>query len=130
MIAGRATARRSRPPARAHGRRRDGLHAPRPACPECPLRRRCATRGPLDGEVRVPPAAVRGIFRQRRGAVMAGCARDAVPAAELDADALASLVTDGLAVVDGGSRPSCPDAGSATSRPSARKLRRRSWPLR
>ncbi len=73
-----------------------------PRCPECPIRRRCATHGVLDGEVRVRQPAFAGSFRQRRGIVMARLrAGDAVPVRELDADALASLVTDGLAVVDG-----------------------------
>jgi A/G-specific adenine glycosylase len=74
-----------------------------PACPACPLRRRCATRGPLAGEVRARQAAFAGSFRQRRGLVMARLRTEpTVRVAELDADALASLVTDGLAVVDDG----------------------------
>jgi len=72
-----------------------------PRCGECPLRRRCATRGPLEGERRTRQAPFAGSFRQRRGAVMTrlrgGSA--SVPVAELDAEALASLVDDGLAVV-------------------------------
>ncbi len=73
-----------------------------PRCPACPLRRRCATRGTLDGEVRARQPAFAGSFRQRRGVVMARLrAGDVVATAELDAEALASLVADGLAVVDG-----------------------------
>ena len=71
-----------------------------PRCEECPLRRGCATRGPLAGEVRTRQAPFEGSFRQRRGRVMARLrAADAVPIRELDEDALASLVADGLAVV-------------------------------
>jgi A/G-specific adenine glycosylase len=72
-----------------------------PACRACPLRRRCATRGPLPGEVRARQPAFAGSFRQRRGLVMARLRHErSVTLAELDAAALASLVTDGLAVVD------------------------------
>jgi A/G-specific adenine glycosylase len=70
-----------------------------PRCGECPLRRRCATRGPLEGETRARQAPFAGSFRQRRGVVMARLRAGPAPASELDADALASLVTDGLAVV-------------------------------
>jgi A/G-specific adenine glycosylase len=73
-----------------------------PSCRVCPLRRRCATRGPLPGEVRTRQAAFAGSFRQRRGRVMARLrAEVAVPIEDLDAEALDSVVTDGLAVVDG-----------------------------
>ena len=72
-----------------------------PRCAACPLRRRCATRGPLDGERRTRQAPFAGSFRQRRGVVMARLrdGRRPVPVGELDAEALASLVDDGLAVV-------------------------------
>jgi A/G-specific adenine glycosylase len=70
-----------------------------PRCRGCPLHRRCATRGPLAGEARTPQARFAGSFRQRRGRIMAVLRDGPVPAAGLDADALASLVTDGLAVV-------------------------------
>jgi A/G-specific adenine glycosylase len=73
-----------------------------PRCPACPLRRRCSARGPLAGEVRTRQAAFEGSFRQRRGLVMARLrAEDAVPVADLDGEALTSLVADGLAVVVG-----------------------------
>ncbi len=73
-----------------------------PACPACPLRRRCVTRGPLPGEVRARQPTFAGSFRERRGVVMARLrAEPRVAVAELDADALASLVADGLAAVDG-----------------------------
>jgi A/G-specific adenine glycosylase len=72
-----------------------------PTCPACPLRRRCATRGPLPGEVRTRQPAFAGSFRQRRGIVMARLRSEpAVAVTELDAEALASLVADGLAAVD------------------------------
>jgi A/G-specific adenine glycosylase len=70
-----------------------------PRCTECPLRRRCATRGSLPDETRTRQAPFAGSFRQRRGEVMARLRVAPVGAAELDVDALASLVTDGLAVV-------------------------------
>ena len=72
-----------------------------PACGACPLRRRCRTRGALDGEARTRQARFEGSFRQRRGLVMARLrAAPAVPVTELDTEALASLVADGLAAVD------------------------------
>lgn len=74
-----------------------------PDCRTCPLRRRCATRGPLAGEVRSRQARFAGSFRQRRGHVMARLrAGDPVAVGTLDGDALASLVADGLAVTERG----------------------------
>jgi A/G-specific adenine glycosylase len=70
-----------------------------PRCTECPLRRRCATRGPRPGETRHRQAPFAGSFRQRRGEVMARLRVGAAPERELDPEALASLVDDGLAVV-------------------------------
>lgn len=70
-----------------------------PRCHECPLRRRCATRGALPDETRHRQAPFAGSFRQRRGEVLARLREGSVPARGLDADALASLVADGLAVV-------------------------------
>jgi A/G-specific adenine glycosylase len=76
--------------------------ARRPDCRACPLQRRCATRGPLPGEVRNRQAAFAGSFRERRGRVMARLRAEAdVPVGELDAEALESLVTDRLAIVVG-----------------------------
>jgi A/G-specific adenine glycosylase len=73
-----------------------------PGCGRCPLRRRCRTRGPLAGEVRVRQTAFEGSFRQRRGRVMARLRFEPrVPTSELDDVVLASLVADGLARVDG-----------------------------
>lgn len=72
-----------------------------PACSACPVRRRCATRGPLPDEVTARQPAFEGSFRQRRGLVMARLrAESKAPIAELDAEALASLVADGLATVN------------------------------
>jgi A/G-specific adenine glycosylase len=72
-----------------------------PRCDACPLRRRCATRGVRDGERRSRQSRFEGSFRQRRGRVMAALrSAHAVDARALDPEALASLVGDGLAVVD------------------------------
>jgi A/G-specific adenine glycosylase len=70
-----------------------------PCCDECPLSPRCAARGPLPGETRARPARFAGSFRQRRGDVMAVLRAGPAPAVDLDAEALASLVADGLAAV-------------------------------
>lgn len=74
----------------------------RPRCPECPLRPRCATRGVLDSETRHRQGAFEGSFRQRRGQVLALLRAGRAPVEDLDAEALASLVADGLAAVEGG----------------------------
>jgi A/G-specific adenine glycosylase len=72
-----------------------------PRCGECPLRRRCATRGARDGERRSRQGRFEGSFRQRRGRVMAQLrSGERVDARALDTEALTSLVDDGLAVVD------------------------------
>jgi A/G-specific adenine glycosylase len=74
-----------------------------PACGDCPLRRRCATRGPLVDETRHRQKPFEGSFRQRRGRVMARLrAEPSVAVDDLDPEALRSLVADGLAVVTGG----------------------------
>ncbi|HEY3673454.1 MAG TPA: A/G-specific adenine glycosylase [Acidimicrobiia bacterium] len=70
-----------------------------PGCGDCPMRRRCATRGALPDETRHRQAPFAGSFRQRRGEVMARLRASSAPARDLDAEALASLVDDGLAVV-------------------------------
>lgn len=72
-----------------------------PRCGECPLHRRCVTRGPLPGETRPRPGRFEGSFRQRRGRVLAALRSGTRPTDELDPEALASLVTDGLATVTG-----------------------------
>jgi len=79
-----------------------------PRCSECPLRRRCVTRGPLPEARRSRQAPFAGSFRQRRGEVMARLRVESACAGELDAEALASLVADGLAVVRRG-RARLPD---------------------
>lgn len=74
-----------------------------PRCEECPLADGCATRGVLEGETRHRQAAFQGSFRQRRGRVLARLREaGAVASDELDAEALDSLVADGLAVIDAG----------------------------
>jgi len=77
-------------------------HPTAPRCPACPLRRRCATRGPLPSETeRTPARPFEGSFRQRRGVVLARLRGGPTPRALLDAEALESLRRDGLAIVDG-----------------------------
>ena len=72
-----------------------------PSCAQCPLHDSCATRGVLADEraSRQPPFA--GSFRQRRGQVLAALRNAPTAVDRLDADALASLVDDGLAEVRG-----------------------------
>ncbi|MFM8237525.1 MAG: A/G-specific adenine glycosylase [Actinomycetota bacterium] len=73
-----------------------------PQCARCPIADRCATRGPLAEETRHRQARYEGSFRQRRGIVLARLRAGAVPTAELDGEALASLLDDGLAEVTRG----------------------------
>jgi A/G-specific adenine glycosylase len=80
-----------------------------PRCPECPLRPACATAAAADPGLvaaalgqRPRQAAFEGSFRQRRGRVLALLrSGEPQPVDELDAEALESLVSDGLAAVDG-----------------------------
>ncbi|MCZ7529697.1 MAG: A/G-specific adenine glycosylase [Acidimicrobiia bacterium] len=74
-----------------------------PLCVECPLRRRCATKGVLVGETRSRQARYEGSFRQCRGDVLRTlrAAAEPVSIVDLDDKALCSLVDDGLAVVKG-----------------------------
>jgi A/G-specific adenine glycosylase len=72
-----------------------------PRCDECPLVVGCATRGELPDEGARRAAPYRGSFRERRGRVLGALRGGSVPVSELDADALASLVDDGLAAVRG-----------------------------
>ena len=73
-----------------------------PSCDGCPLRDGCTTRGPLPGEQPARQGRFEGSFRQRRGQVLARLRADgAAPAAELDGEALHSLVDDGLAEITG-----------------------------
>jgi A/G-specific adenine glycosylase len=90
--------------------------ARRPECSACPLEPTCATRGVRADETRHRQARFEGSFRQRRGRVLARLrAEPSVPAAELDADALASLVADGLAEVSRG-RARLPRRSAGSSR--------------
>jgi A/G-specific adenine glycosylase len=73
-----------------------------PRCRDCPLRARCATRGPLADERHSRQPAFEGSFRQRRGRVLARLREGPVRTVDVDRDALASLVDDGLAVVSRG----------------------------
>lgn len=74
-----------------------------PRCTECPFERRCQTRGELEHEAQRPrQAPFDGSFRQQRGVVLARLRGGPTPVELLDAGALASLVRDGLAAVDGG----------------------------
>lgn len=73
-----------------------------PRCGACPLATRCRTRGVLGDEPTRRAAPYAGSFRQRRGTVLGALRAGPVPASALDAEALASLVTDGLAVVTRG----------------------------
>ncbi|HET9769627.1 MAG TPA: A/G-specific adenine glycosylase [Acidimicrobiia bacterium] len=79
-----------------------------PRCPECPLEDGCATASSADPALAGAPlgrrprqAAYEGSFRQRRGRVLASLRAGPHPSADLDAAALASLVEDGLATLDG-----------------------------
>jgi len=72
-----------------------------PACPTCPLLDSCATRGPLADERRSRQPPFAGSFRERRGRVLAALRAAPTAVDQLDAEALASLVTDGLAEVNG-----------------------------
>lgn len=72
-----------------------------PRCEECPLARRCPSRG------RRYPAERRqsrfeGSFRQRRARTLRSVVAEPRPAGELDAEALSSLAADGLVRVRGG----------------------------
>jgi A/G-specific adenine glycosylase len=85
------------------------LCRPQPRCAGCPLGRRCRTKGTLAGEAGRRAPSYEGSFRQRRGHVLAALrAADSCRATDLDAEALASLVTDGLAVITPSGRASLP----------------------
>jgi A/G-specific adenine glycosylase len=74
-----------------------------PLCTECPLRARCATQGTLATETRHRQPRYEGSFRQRRGVVLGRLRADgAVRTIDLDGEALASLLDDGLAEVTRG----------------------------
>jgi len=73
-----------------------------PSCYRCPIARFCAAHGPLEGETKHRQAKFEGSFRQRRGIVMAALRKGPTRAVELDGEALASLLDDGLAEVTRG----------------------------
>jgi A/G-specific adenine glycosylase len=73
-----------------------------PVCDGCPLYGACATRGTHAEETRHRQSAFEGSFRQRRGNVMARLREAPVPAADLDGEALYTLIADGLAEVERG----------------------------
>jgi A/G-specific adenine glycosylase len=73
-----------------------------PACDACPLTSTCATRGVLAHETKHRQARYEGSFRQRRGNVLARLREGSTRTIELDGEALASLLDDGLAEVTRG----------------------------
>jgi A/G-specific adenine glycosylase len=95
-----------------------------PSCSECPLRRACATQGALDGETKHRQGRYEGSFRQRRGNVMARLREGSVRTDELDGEALASLLDDGLAEVTRG-RAHLPVANRPRENSEAGRDRRR-----
>ena len=73
-----------------------------PACDECPLAERCATRGALGHEQhRRRQPRYEGSMRQRRGQVLAALRSGPTAISALDDAALRTLVADGLAEDDG-----------------------------
>jgi A/G-specific adenine glycosylase len=76
--------------------------ARRPRCGICPLAPGCPSRGRTYAPLR-KQSRFEGSFRQRRAELLrAIAAAGALPDAEADAEALVSLVRDGLAEVSGG----------------------------
>jgi A/G-specific adenine glycosylase len=73
-----------------------------PRCDACPIARDCAARGPLENETRFRQPAYKGSFRERRGRVLAALRAGPTRTDELDGEALASLLDDGLAEVTRG----------------------------
>jgi len=74
-----------------------------PLCSECPLFDECKTQGTFAEETKFRQGKFEGSFRQRRGQVMARVSAEGrVRTAELDGEALASLLDDGLAEVTRG----------------------------
>ena len=73
-----------------------------PACDRCPISDGCATQGELADETKHRQAAYAGSFRERRGDVLARLRVGPVRTIELDGEALASLLDDGLAEVTRG----------------------------
>ena len=76
--------------------------ARRPRCELCPLAGECPSRGRTYAPLR-RQSRFEGSFRQRRAELLrAIAAAGSLPDAEADAEALVSLVRDGLAEVAGG----------------------------
>jgi A/G-specific adenine glycosylase len=73
-----------------------------PSCEQCPIRDECTTRGALAGETKHRQSRYEGSFRQRRGNVMQQLRVGSVRTSELDGEALASLLDDGLAEITRG----------------------------
>jgi A/G-specific adenine glycosylase len=71
-----------------------------PRCGACPLAERCPSRG-RRYEPERKQSVFEGSFRQLRAATLRLVAAQARPAAELDPEAVASLVRDGLVRVEG-----------------------------
>jgi A/G-specific adenine glycosylase len=73
-----------------------------PRCDQCPLYSTCATRGRRPDERATRSPTYAGSMRQRRGDLLARLrAESHVAIAQLDAEALATLVADGLVFSDG-----------------------------
>jgi A/G-specific adenine glycosylase len=76
--------------------------ARRPRCGACPLASGCPSRGMTYAPLR-RQSRFEGSFRQRRARLLRAIAdAGSLPDAEADAEALVSLVRDGLAVVSDG----------------------------
>jgi A/G-specific adenine glycosylase len=73
-----------------------------PDCDACPIHDACATRGVHADETKHRQGRFEGSFRQRRGVVLARLRVGATKTSELDGEALASLLDDGLAEVTRG----------------------------
>ena len=72
-----------------------------PRCGICPLAETCPSRGRRYEPAR-KQSRFEGSFRQRRAALLTLVAAGSLPAAEADAEAVESLVRDGLVVVEEG----------------------------
>ena len=71
-----------------------------PRCGVCPLAAECPSRGSRYEPLR-RQGPFEGSFRERRATILRLIAEEARPAAELDEDAVAALVRDGLVLLDG-----------------------------
>jgi A/G-specific adenine glycosylase len=72
-----------------------------PRCGVCPLEAACPSRGERYEPLR-KQSRFEGSFRQRRAALLRLVADESLPVADADADAVDSLVRDGLVVVENG----------------------------